>query len=59
MQAATAPGFYVYTDPIGSPPERLEVVLVAGELMARFAGGDNDEAALVPVADMAGEFSPA
>jgi hypothetical protein len=58
MATPTAPGTYLYTDPIGSPPERLEVVLDGGELVARFDDPD-DGAQLVPVADMAGEFTPA
>jgi hypothetical protein len=58
MTTLSAPGFYVYTDPIGSPPERVEVVLEAGELLARFTD-DAGQVEFVPVADMAGEFKPA
>jgi hypothetical protein len=51
----TGPGVYLYTDPIGSPPERIEVLPQDGELVARFAGHEpGDE--LVPVAAMAGTF---
>lgn len=51
------PGTYLYTDP-GTPPQRVEVVLDDGELCARFED-EVEGVALVPVADMAGQWSPA
>jgi hypothetical protein len=48
----------MYTDPSGAPPERLEVLDDAGELVARFTDGDGDTE-LVPIADMAGTFARA
>jgi hypothetical protein len=51
------PGLYDYIDPIGGPPQRIQVREDDGQLVARFESieGD-DEAADVPIADMAGEF---
>ena len=56
----TQPGKYTYVDPIGGPPQRVHVDEVGGDLVAVFApdAGD-DDAGLVPVSDMAGEFMPA
>jgi hypothetical protein len=51
------PGFYWYTDPIGAPTERVEVLQDGNTLVARFVDGDGDPE-LVPVADMAGTFTP-
>jgi hypothetical protein len=56
-QLPTAPGSYLFTDAIGAPPERLEVVEDAGELCARFEGGD--EVVLTPVRNMQGTWAPA
>lgn len=49
------PGSYTYLDPIGSPPECLQLVVDAGELWARFED-ELEGATLLPVVDMAGEF---
>lgn len=58
MTMPTAPGPYWYTDPIGSPRERVDVLRDGNTLVARFIDDDGDPD-LVPVADMAGEFTPA
>lgn len=49
------PGRYRFTDTIGAQPVELEIVDDAGELCARFL--DDGDVELVPVRDMAGEFS--
>lgn len=57
----TEPGPYEYLDPIGAPPQRVDVRRdEAGQLIAFFAAieGD-DEVGEIPVADMAGEFRKA
>lgn len=56
MQLPTAPGFFVYTDPL-TPPQRIQVVRDGDELCARFVD-EWEGPCLVPVADMAGEFAP-
>jgi hypothetical protein len=56
--APTLPGFYWYTDPIGAPRQRIEVLLDGSSLVARFVDADGDPE-LVPVADMAGTLAPA
>lgn len=57
MPTPTTPGPFIYTDPIGSPPEPIEVVLDGDDLAARFDGDEGP--CLVPVADMSGDFQPA
>lgn len=54
----TTPGTFIYTDPIGSPPERIEVVRDGDVLAARFQDAEADPE-LIPVDCMAGEFRPA
>lgn len=51
----TKPGSYTFHDPIGAPPQQLEVQESDGELVALFTG-DDGEVVEVPVADMAGKF---
>lgn len=59
-QPPTAPGRYYYSDAMpGARPQLLEVALDAGVLVALFPPSDDDEGASVPVADMAGTWSPA
>lgn len=53
-----APGRWLYTDAPGAPAQLLELVLDGDELVARFPPADGDEGADVPVADMAGTWSP-
>jgi hypothetical protein len=50
------PGWFHFTDAIGAPAERVEVVDDAGELCARF--NDDGDIELVPVRDMAGSWAP-
>jgi hypothetical protein len=57
MTTPTLPGDYIYTDPIGSPPERIKVIVDGEQLAARFDGDEGP--CLVAVADMSGEFKPA
>jgi hypothetical protein len=57
MLTPVTPGSYLYTDPIGAPPERVDVREVDGELVACFAGQPDDCTLLVD--DMAGTFTPA
>lgn len=56
----TIPGMCEYTDPIGSPPQRVAVAVVADgdTLAARFTDAEEGDV-LIPVEDMAGEFQPA
>lgn len=51
----TKPGFYWFTDFPGAPPQRIEVLHDGGELCARFED-ETEGAALLPVADLAGDF---
>lgn len=52
----TAPGPYLYTDPIGGPPQKILVRDDAGQLVAFFEGLEGDEGAEIPIADMSGTF---
>jgi hypothetical protein len=54
--APKAPGTYLLTDQPGHT-EKIEVVLDYGVLCARFV--DDGDVELIPVADMAGAFTPA
>jgi hypothetical protein len=58
MPTPTEPGPYVYIDPIGSPPERVDVVLDGEVLAVCFQCAEAGQE-LVPVADVAGDFEPA
>lgn len=56
----TQPGKYWHSDPIGGPPQLVQVDEVEGELVAVFAPVPGvDKPGAVPVADMAGTFMPA
>lgn len=58
MPTPTAPGRFIYIDPIGSPPEPVELVLDGEDLCAQFLEAEA-QAELICVRDMAGEFRPA
>ena len=50
------PGRYFFTDAIGAPPERIEVVDDDGELCARFIDSEG-KVDLLLVANMSGTWS--
>ena len=51
-----APGTYHFLDEMGGPPQPIDVIQLDGELVARFSSADGDEAADLPVRDLAGQF---
>jgi hypothetical protein len=55
----TRPGQYRFLDAIGAPPQVIQLVEVAGELLAVFPPQDGNRGAKIPVADMHGTISPA
>jgi hypothetical protein len=54
----TKPGQYRFLDAIGAPPQVIQLVEVAGELLAVFPPLDGNRGAEIPVADMQGTFAP-
>lgn len=59
MTTPTAPGPWIFTDAIGAPAQRIEVIREGDELLAQFPAEDGEDGCLVPVADMNGDWAPA
>jgi hypothetical protein len=58
MTEPPRPGPYRFQDAIDEPAQAIEVVEVAGELLAVFPPQDGNRGAGIPVADMQGTFAP-
>jgi hypothetical protein len=54
----TSPGPYLYSDPIGGEPQRVEVVDDSGVLAVRFPGMGGDDGEDIALEDLPGEFQP-